>query len=187
MCLLIVLHYGWFQSTLTFTVEIPSIGGWCISVSLFTFHFSFHPVAVKSPLTTVFLSPDFIFSFLPKPLGISFWFGLTVPQQIKVLVSKSSYSSRNHKKLSMMSLCQAFSTLAISSVSTACVVVSVVVTSFLSLPKYVVTLMYIPHIVCRFSSQTICVYFVYIVWRWLSLWGAPSFYQLPSVPLDCNT
>jgi len=55
-------------------------------VSVSTFHFSLHTVAMKLLLTLVFMSPHFIFISYPKFFGIPFMFGLTVPKYCIVLL-----------------------------------------------------------------------------------------------------
>lgn len=59
--------------------KLPSAGGQCMFISICASYFSFHTVAVKLPLTLLFMSPCFCFIFHPKVISILFLFGLTVP------------------------------------------------------------------------------------------------------------
>jgi hypothetical protein len=74
--------------------KLPSVAGRCIFVNMCILWLPFHATAVKPPLMLVFVLYWLIFSFLPKFPSIHFLFGLAVPQQFTVIVSKLSYTSQ---------------------------------------------------------------------------------------------
>lgn len=59
--------------------KLPSAGGRCVCVSIFTLHLSFHAIAVGSSITLVFMWPHFSFRFLFRIPRGSFliWYGST--------------------------------------------------------------------------------------------------------------
>ena len=166
--------------------KLPSSGGECMFINMFTFCVSFHSIAIKLLLTLVFVTP-LHFHFMSKILWHPFSIWTKNPQwQFIVLVCK--LSDGDEKKLSVYNVCSTFSVFAISSVTVTWVDVMEGVTWFLlclhtrSYCKYVTW----NHKTCRVLSQTACVSLVYSVWRWVYLWRAQWFHQLLNVLSDCN-
>ena len=71
-----------FRAFPCWSQKLPRAGGECMFVSMFTFRFSFHTMAV------VVVSPHFSSISCPKFFGIPFLFGLTLPKFCIVLLCK---------------------------------------------------------------------------------------------------
>jgi len=75
-----------FRAFPCWSQKLPHAGGECMFVSMFTFRFSLHTMAVKLLFTLVFMSPHFSLISCPKFFGIPYMFDLTVPKYCIVLL-----------------------------------------------------------------------------------------------------